>query len=153
MNFNKKNTLNILLADDDNDDRLFFAKAMRELSIPSQLATINDGEKLMNYIYNHQKHLPDVLFLDLNMPRKNGSECLTEIKSDLALDRLPMIIFSTDLHEDLANLLFYKGAHYYIRKPDIPVLKNFQERAFTLLAEKKFARPPRDEFIISLTGE
>ena len=81
--------LNFLLADDDTDDRYFFGKALKELSIPSTLTTVEDGEKLMDYLSENSKQLPDVLFLDLNMPCKNGAECLTEIKNDQQLKHLP----------------------------------------------------------------
>lgn len=77
MNFKQ---LNILLADDDSDDCLFFKEALRELLLSTNLTTVHDGEQLMQLLTNETNVLPHVLFLDLNMPRKNGFECLTEIK-------------------------------------------------------------------------
>ena len=70
----------ILLADDDLDDRFLFEDALNKLSLPTRLTTIDDGERLINYLYKNTHQLPDVLFLDLNMPRKNGSECVLEKK-------------------------------------------------------------------------
>jgi CheY-like chemotaxis protein len=64
----KQNTpLNILLADDDKDDRFFFEKALQEVAIPTLLTTVNDGQELMDYLFKNSDHLPDVLFLDINM--------------------------------------------------------------------------------------
>ncbi len=142
--------LNILLADDDRDDRFFFDKALKSLPILTQLETIEDGEKLMAYLFKYSEKLPDVLFLDLNMPRKNGSECLKEIKSDPKLKQLPVIIYSTSLNESIADVFYKNGAHYYVRKTDLEELKKILLRFLTLMAEKNLERPSRDKFVITL---
>jgi CheY-like chemotaxis protein len=142
--------LNLVLADDDKDDRFFFEKILKELPIQTRLSTVDDGEKLMQYLAENHKKLPDVLFLDLNMPRKNGSECLEQIKADKRLKDLPVIIYSTSLHDDVADLLYEKGAHYYIQKADIIELKKVVHYALRLILEKKFERPGRDKFIINM---
>ncbi|MGZ3895049.1 MAG: response regulator [Bacteroidia bacterium] len=142
--------LKLLLADDDKDDRFFFNKVLQELSIPTHLTTVEDGEKLMQYLSKNHKHLPDLLFLDLNMPRKNGAECLVEIKGDKRLKELPVIIYSTSLHEDVADLLYDKGAHYYIRKTDIIELKKVLGYTLGLMIASNFERPKRTKFILNL---
>lgn len=117
------NPLTILLADDDKDDRFFFEKAVNEIIIATTLKTVNDGEQLMDYLFATLNHLPDILFLDLNMPRKTGFECLTEIKGDKDLKDIPVIMFSTsyprDLvyEQDMISRLYRIGAQNYIRKP------------------------------------
>ena len=78
----KMEQLQILLADDDKDDRFLFREALSELPLFTNLETVHDGEQLMNYLNEHSDSLPHVLFLDLNMPRINGFECLSEIKHD-----------------------------------------------------------------------
>jgi CheY-like chemotaxis protein len=80
--------IHILLADDDIDDRGFFEKALLEIPIACQLTMVQDGEQLMDYLNKHTMELPDVLFLDLSMPRKTGFECLTEIKENLLFSDL-----------------------------------------------------------------
>lgn len=116
--------LQILLADDDKDDCFLFREALSELPIPADLTTVHDGEELMNYLTEHTDNLPHVLFLDLNMPRKNGFECLTEIKHNDKLSSLPVIMFSTsyprDMHyeQDIIKVLYNIGAQDYIRKPE-----------------------------------
>lgn len=115
--------LNILLADDDMDDRFFFDKALKEIPIASELIIVNNGEELMKYLLEHETQLPDVLFLDLSMPRKTGFECLAEIKENEKLKGLTVIMYTTsftrgfDLEDNLRNTLLKMGAQAYIRKP------------------------------------
>ncbi len=110
-------TLNLWLADDDADDCMFFKEALDELPLDSSLVTVNNGEELMRALATKSTTLPDVLFLDLNMPRKTGFECLSEIKRNEGLKSIPVIIYSTSLDLAVVNLLYEKGAHHYIRKP------------------------------------
>jgi len=112
----KQLPLHVLLADDDTDDCLIFRDALEELPIKTSLKTVNDGEKLMDLLAKDDVVLPDIVFLDMNMPRKTGYECLSEIKHNKQLQHLPVIIFSTSLSNDMINLLYEKGAHFYIRK-------------------------------------
>ena len=146
----EQTSINILLADDDNDDRLFFDRALKALSIPTRLRAVEKGEKLMDYLVKNSSQLPDVLFLDFNMPRKNGYECLAEIKLNDKLKQLPVIIYSTSLHDDVADLLYKNGAYYYIRKSNQPELKKILFHVLNLIAEKKFVRPTIDKFVLSL---
>jgi CheY-like chemotaxis protein len=142
--------LRILLADDDDDDRFFFNIVLKELSIETQLTTAHNGEVLMQLLTENEQQLPDVLFLDLNMPRKNGSECLAEIKSNEKLKDLPVLIYSTSMHEDVADLLYAAGAHYYIRKTDILELQLVLEYTLGLMIGNQFTRPPRNKFILKM---
>lgn len=142
--------INILLADDDKDDRFFFDKALKVLTIPTQLSTVEDGELLMHYLFENVENLPDVLFLDLNMPRKKGSECLLEIKQNPSLKEIPVIIYSTSVHEDVADLLYKNGAHYYVQKTDLDELEKTLQYVLTMIIEKKFIRPEREDFILNI---
>ena len=114
---------NILLADDDVDDRFFFAKALNELPFDANLSTVHDGDQLMDYLSRNTGYLPDVLFLDLSMPRKTGFECLTEIKENPKLNDMRVVIFSTSYSRDIyyeqgiIKMLYDIGAQDYIRKP------------------------------------
>ncbi len=108
--------LKILFADNDKDDCMLFKDAVQELSVSAEILNVYDGEQLM-YALNNATILPDILFLDLNMPRKNGFECLIEIKLLSKYDQLPIIIFSTSYEQNMVNLLYKNGASYYIRKP------------------------------------
>ena len=114
--------LNILLADDDIDDCNFFKEALEALPITTELKTVHDGDELLNYLAENTTQLPHVLFLDINMPRKNGFECLAEIKHNDKLKDLPVVMFSTSKALDKINILFKTGADVYIHKPS-----NFSE--------------------------
>jgi CheY-like chemotaxis protein len=142
-----KKQLNILLADDDTDDCLFFEKALRELPVPTYFAAVHDGEQLMDCLNNavteNVSQLPDVLFLDLNMPRKNGFECLSDMKQNIKLKDIPVVIFSTshpqnlNYDKDMVNMLLKYGAVDFIRKPDgLEQLKLLIQQALDLVAEK-----------------
>ncbi|MGZ4035344.1 MAG: response regulator [Bacteroidia bacterium] len=141
--------LRILLADDDKDDRFFFNKALSSLSVETELLVVENGEKLMSYLAEHIAKLPDVLFLDINMPKKNGSECLLEIKSNANMRGLPVIMYSTSLHGDVADVLYENGAHYYVQKTDFTELPEILNKALELIKDAG-PRPTRDKFILSL---
>lgn len=141
--------LNLLLADDDTDDCFFFKEALEELNISAKLTTVNDGVQLMKLLSAKETQLPDALFIDLNMPRKSGFECLSEIKVIDKLMNLPVIIFSTSLDIDVVNLLYEKGAYYYVRKPgEFDKLKKVIFEAVTLTSQSKLTQPSRDKFIL-----
>src|ERR1035437_8839540 len=145
------NPVILLLADDDKDDCLFFKEALDELPITAKLTTVHDGEELMRLLEEEkfEPPPPHVLFLDLNMPRKNGFEVLSELKLDEKLKKLPVIIFSTSYEPDVANLLYKKGAHYYIRKPaDFSQLKKVIYQALVLATEDNMTQPAQENFVI-----
>lgn len=142
-------SINILLADDDEDDRFLFETVLKGISFNTKLNTVDNGEKLMKHLKD-LKQLPDVLFLDLNMPRKNGAECLMEIKADEKLKDLPVIIYSTSLHQDVADLLYQGGAYYYVRKTDVVELKKTLLFILDLCINKNLVRPAKEQFILSI---
>lgn len=107
----------VLLADDDEDDRKFFTDAIDELSIKTTVKTVNDGQQLMDYLNKPDATLPNVLFLDLNMPRKNGLECLQEIRSNKNFKDVSVAIYSTSESEKDIQECFIHGANIYIKKP------------------------------------
>ncbi len=148
--FSLEAPLRILLADDDKDDRFFFHKALRKLDFPFEVDYAEDGEQLMSYLSKKiANQLPYVLFLDLNMPRKNGSECLLEIKQNKELTSMPVIIYSTSLHRDTADFLYKNGAHYYIKKCDFDQLLLIIKTVLALLLENK-VQPTRDNFVLNV---
>ena len=141
----------LLLADDDIDDCLFFREAMEELPVHASLTTVNDGVQLIQYLKKNPHPFPSILYLDLNMPRKNGFECLTEIKSNDKLKYLPVIIYSTSFNQETADRLYDIGAHFYIRKPpEFPDLKKVILKSIALIAENKMEQPSKEEFLITI---
>jgi len=146
----KSRTLNILLADDDKADCLLFKEALEELPLSTILSTVNNGEKLIEAITKKGNKLPDVLFLDLNMPRKNGFSSLGEIKRDSKLQDLTVIILSTASDMKTVKNVFRDAAHYYICKPpDFSQLKKVIYEALILITQKNNPLPHEDQFMIT----
>jgi len=149
--------LNVLLADDDTDDCRFFKQAVEELMLSTSLTIVNDGEQLMQHLSKgigtpELVSLPHVLFLDLNMPRKNGFECLSEIKLNTELKQLPVIIFSTSFEQEVVNRLYENGAQYFIRKPsEFSQFKKIIHQTFiTLIVPQIISQPTRENFVLTV---
>lgn len=143
--------LNILLADDDIDDCFFFKEAISKWRIPTQLTAVHDGEQLMQLLKKETNALPHVLFLDLNMPRKNGFECLAEIKLCDELKQLPVIIFSTSFEQEVVNQLYKNGAQYFIRKPSVFLqFKQIIQQTLTVISEENMEQPVREKFVLTI---
>jgi CheY-like chemotaxis protein len=107
--------IQIVLADDDEDDRDLFEMAVKELSIPISVRLIINGQELLRYLAENE--IPDVLFLDLNMPLKSGFECLQAIRNNEKLKNLPVIILSTSNAKRDVDKCFDLKANFYIVKP------------------------------------
>ena len=136
----KQIPLKILLAEDDRDDRFFFEKALKEINIGTQLATVNDGDELMDYLFKNIHQLPNIIFLDLSMPRKTGYECLAEMKEDILLKEIPVVMFSTSSEQDKIQVLFKTGADVYIHKPsNFAQLVQVIHHALPMAAENIFS--------------
>lgn len=131
----------IVLADDDESDRLLFLEAFRELKIKTIIHTVNDGRELMDYLSQKDTRLPQLLFLDLNMPRKNGLQCLKEIRENDNLKNISVAIYSTSASEKDIDETFLYGANVYIKKPnDFGLLKQVLNQAVT--AAWQYREPP-----------
>ena len=109
--------LHIVLADDDYDDRLFFKNAFGQVRVRHSLQMFNDGYELMRYLTLAEEP-PHIVFLDLNMPGKDGKECLNEIRANEKLQDVTVAIYSTSSEPKDVEDTFIAGANIYIRKPD-----------------------------------
>lgn len=133
--------LNILLADDDEGDRFLFKEAFIELKIMANIHLVNDGVQLMDYLIEDNSPLPHLLFLDLNMPRKNGFECLKEIRGNEKLKDISIAIYSTSASEKDVEETFNNGANIYIKKPnDFSLLEQILYKA--IMEFDQFRRQP-----------
>ena len=143
--------LTILLADDDKDDCLFFEDAISELAQSTNFTAVHDGEQLMQLLSNETNKLPHVLFLDLNMPRKNGFECLEEIKHNRKLKALPVVVFSTSFEQEVVNRLYDNGAQYFIRKPsEFSLYKKIILHTLTLIMQKDISQMTKEDFVLTV---
>ena len=143
--------LHVLLADDDEDDRLIFKEALEDIKIKTIVTTVNDGIELMEYLTQTGVILPDVVFLDLNMPRKNGMQCLEEIRNSPALKHLTIAIYSTSGAERDIEETFVKGANVYIKKPnDFSTLKKVVEEAMRINWQYHVSGNDKETFMLSI---
>ena len=105
---------NILLADDDVEECFLFKSIVFEITPEINVQTVNDGDKVADALVSLR---PDLLFLDLNMPCKNGIQCLLELKESVAFRSIPVIVYSTSDSPLDINQAYGFGANLYIKKP------------------------------------
>jgi CheY-like chemotaxis protein len=139
----------ILLADDDEGDRLLFIEAMGALDINNIVSTCNNGMQLMEYLKKENAILPHLIFLDLNMPRKNGLECLKEIRSDEKFKTISIAVYSTSAAENDIDEAFRSGANVYIKKPNnFTILKQLLCKAVSASYLHQDASFDRENFFL-----
>jgi len=116
--------VHILMADDDPDDRMMADQAFKQYRLTNGVFFVEDGQELMDYLQHRGQYadanafpLPDLILLDLNMPRKDGREALTEIKTDPILRRIPVVILTTSQAEEDVLRSYDLGVNAYITKP------------------------------------
>jgi len=114
----------ILLAEDDPDDSYLIGEALDESRVPNQLFFVENGEELLDYLYHRGKYAdheqwpaPNLILLDLNMPRKDGREVLEEIKADPDLRRIPIVVLTTSKAEEDIYHSYDHGVSGFITKP------------------------------------
>jgi CheY-like chemotaxis protein len=147
----QKDFITIALADDDEDDRLFFRDAFDELKINTTVSTCNDGVELMAYLFEPSTILPNILFLDLNMPRKNGFECLLEIRKETKFNDMAIAIYSTSSSEEDIENTFVHGANIYIKKPsDFATLKKVLSEIVTVNWQYQTSGLNKENFLMRI---
>lgn len=118
-----ENIARLLLADDDPDDRLMAREALEECRVNNTLDTVEDGEELLEYLRGEGRYAdnppptPDIILLDLNMPRMDGREALERLKSDPRLRRIPVIVLTTSQAESDIVATYDLGVNSFITKP------------------------------------
>lgn len=121
----------IYYADDDPDDAFLFREATQEINAALQLEIAENGIKLMSLLLASIK-LPDVIFLDINMPLKNGLECLRDIKASTVWKDIPIVMFSTSVDPHTVERAMALGAFQFVQKPAyFPILKDAIESCLT----------------------
>lgn len=141
----------ITLADDDEDDRLFFTDAFDELKINTKVNTLKNGRELLNYLHESEVILPNIIFLDLNMPILNGIDCLKEIKSNAKFKDIAIAIYSTSSSEQDVENTFVLGANIYIKKPNnFNHLKKILSEVVTINWQYQTSGLNKDNFLLRL---
>ena len=141
----------VVLADDDEDDRLFFVEAFDELKMQTKVAVYKDGVALMDALNQSDSVLPNILFLDLNMPKKSGLECLQEIKGNDRFKDIAIAIYSTSASEEDIEDTFVNGANIYIKKPSsFNILKKILSDVVTMNWQYHTNGLNKDNFLLRL---
>jgi len=147
----KNATLHILIADDDEADRLVFIEAFSELKTNTIVEAVNSGVQLMTWLDKKTVNLPALIFLDLNMPGKDGLQCLKQIRKDKKLKDIFVAIYSTSSSEKDMEETFLNGANVYITKPsDFNTLKNVLERVVKTTFLYQDNTMKRENFLLRL---
>lgn len=115
--------MTILMADDDADDRMFTREAWEKTSTTGNLLFVKDGEELMDYLYRRGTYAqpsraprPDLILLDLNMPKVDGREALKTIKTDPRLRQIPVVVLTTSKAEEDIYQIYDLGANSFVSK-------------------------------------
>lgn len=145
-----KEPLKIILAEDDKDDQELFMEALDATKVPSEVTTVENGEELLSTLKDPAEPNPDIVFIDINMPVKDGKQALEEIKSNEELKDIPAVMLSTSNHPSDIEETFQKGANLYVQKPSsftgfILILK----KVFVLHWTKALLSPVKNVFFLS----
>lgn len=111
-------SMQILLVEDNPADVRLIREALRHAEASYSLSVVDDGEKAIDFLRDRAPgSFPDLVLLDLNLPRKSGAEVLVEIKGDRRLKRIPVVILTSSRSESDVNTAYDSGANSYLRKP------------------------------------
>lgn len=145
MELQHEKPITILLADDDEDDRMLGREALEESKLANDLHMVEDGEELLDYLYRRGRYSdpatsprPGLILLDLNMPRKDGREALKEIKADPELRQIPVVVLTTSKAEEDIFRTYDLGVNSFITKPVsfeglVNVMKSLAHYWFTIV--------------------
>jgi CheY-like chemotaxis protein len=141
---------NIFLADDDEDDCSFFAEALSEINADVTFTVCNNGSELMAMLQKPPVPRPDIIFLDLNMPLKNGYECLKEIRANAAFKNAPVVIFTTSrVEEDIDRVYSLGATHFVTKPPSYAKLKQIISQILAMEWPQDLMQPERRHFVLA----
>jgi CheY-like chemotaxis protein len=122
MIFTTGDSTRILLVDDDKDDCVFFQEALKETGLNAIVRVVNESTGILKRLPDESGTLPNLIFLDLNMPTVDGIKCLREIRNAETFVNTPVIIFSTGCRTSDVEETFAIGANLYVQKPSAFIL-------------------------------
>jgi DNA-binding response OmpR family regulator len=142
--------LHILLADDNSNEHVFFKHALKYVNESIKLSSAKSGQDLLSHLRNHSNQLPDILFLDINMPVKSGKECLKEIRENERYKNLSIVMYSTSDEPNDTDDTYALGADLYVRKPaEIEELISLLRSVIELFMIDGIQQTSRDRYVLS----
>ena len=138
---NSRSPYNIILAEDDPDDRHVFSMAIKETFGQANITGFDNGQSVIHSLLSNTSTNCDVLFLDINMPRMNGIDCLREIKDHIQFSRIPIVMLTTSSTKEDVMDTFYAGATRFITKPPTyKELLNLFTQVYNLMRDGKLRK-------------
>jgi DNA-binding response OmpR family regulator len=138
---------NVLIAEDDHEDFEILCDAIKELPFEVEINRAENGDVLIQVL---NTKIPDLLFLDIVMPCKDGRQCLKEIRADKKFDLLPIVMYSSHRHSSTVEFCFREGANLYTIKPTaFEELKMILVKIFSIEWKKSLYYPPLPSFVIN----
>jgi CheY-like chemotaxis protein len=142
--------LKVMLAEDDVEDQEIFGEALENLNTDTELTVVSNGQELVNTLKDPEQENPDIIFLDINMPVKDGKEALAEIKKDKELETIPTVMLSTSDNPHEIKESFQAGASLFVTKPtSFNNLVRLLKKVFSFHWAGVLLRPLWQRFFIS----
>jgi CheY-like chemotaxis protein len=147
MTLNPTDPTHVLMAEDDDEDFYIFSLAIKELSIKVILTRAENGDILLQLL---DEKNPDIVFLDLLMPCKDGRTCLKEIRSNKKYDTIPIVVYSSLSDLKSIEFCYREGSNLYAIKPStLNELTTVLEKIFSIDWKKMLYFPPRSKFVVT----
>lgn len=142
----EENSWDVVLAEDDKDDVLIFELAVERARILINLRHAIDGDELFRLL---KESIPDIIFLDINMPCKDGITCIAEIRQNPEYNHVPVIMYTSYNHSQRVEAAYKNGANFYLLKNEsIVELAENLKRIFTVEWKRYMYYPPINQFIV-----
>jgi DNA-binding response OmpR family regulator len=137
----------VVIAEDDHDDFEMFSLAIQDLSLTVVIRRAENGEVLMQLL---ESNMPDILFLDIALPRKDGKQCLREIRANKKYDLLPVVMYTSFHDPKSIEFSFREGANIFVIKPSsYKELKEILKRIFAIEWKKSMYFPALPDFVLN----
>ncbi|MGB3144207.1 MAG: response regulator [Maribacter sp.] len=141
----------IAVVDDDQDDRELFIDVVKEIENCLEILQFENGSTFLNYLKKSKSDLPNLVFLDLNMPMMGGMQCLVRLREFVNAKELPVVIYSTSSSTQYIDEAYSLGANLYIPKPnDFNALKRCVDSVLKMVLEEKMKIPTKETFLYTV---
>ena len=148
MSYSPEKKIQLLLVDDDEDDRELYAEVIKEINAEIDIQLLSNEKELTHYLSQPETTLPDLIFLDINMPGKNGVEILEDLKANKKYKHIPVVMCTTSSYSHLIEKCKILGAYAYICKPN--TMSIIREVLREILSADWAKEPGHTRFVLGL---